>query len=398
MNDAAIRVLYLNHVAALGGAERGLLGLVAHLDKTQYQPVVGIPADGALGADLERLNVRWLPVAMGRHKKTLNPWRLVRSFIDTRPVVRSIAELVRDEEIDIVHANSTTAQIYAGTAAKLSGRPCIWHCRDLVNLGVLGRWLEQRSTRIIAVSSVVARCLEEQLSPGGAEVPMAGRAGSKVVVIHNGTDLAQFKPRGHRDSVRREFGIAADAFVVAMVAHMAAWKKHDEFLRIASLLAPELPNARFLLIGGDLFGDQEAYLKKLKGLCSPLGLTGRVIFAGARSDMPAMLESIDVLVQPATREPFGRAIIEAMAMAKPVVASGVGGPAEIIQHGSNGILARPGDTGGMAKAITRLARDMDYTLRLSAAGRMRAESAFSVGRHVRLVERVYDEVLERRRL
>ncbi len=97
VSEAAIRVLYLNHVAVLGGGERGLLGLVAHLDRSQYEPVVGLPSEGPLGDDMQRLKVRCIPVAMSRYKKTLNPWRLLLYFVDYRSVVRSLVGLIRSE-------------------------------------------------------------------------------------------------------------------------------------------------------------------------------------------------------------------------------------------------------------------------------------------------------------
>jgi glycosyltransferase involved in cell wall biosynthesis len=379
--QSEIRLLFLNHVSQISGAEVGLLDLVRSLDRKRFPVVVVVPAAGPLTDALEKNGAKVVHLRLRRFVKTLNPFRWISYLISLSTVVPRLVRLIREERIDIVHSNSTTAQIYGVLAARRAAVPSIWHCRDLVNLGLLGRWLYRSSTRIIAISHAVA----EHLNQNGHN--------DKLVTIHNGVDLPLLQPTGVRDTLRKELGIGPDALLVAMAGQMVPWKNHALFLRAASLIAEELPTARFLIIGDDLFGGQSGYRDRLKGLARELELTESVRFLGYRTDFARLLEGIDVLVHPADREPFGRVIAEAMAMAKPVVAINAGGPTEIIHDGQDGLLIPPNNPVELAKAVIRLKEEPALASRLAQEARKRIETDFNLEKHRSSIQTLYEATI-----
>jgi glycosyltransferase involved in cell wall biosynthesis len=141
--------------------------------------------------------------------------------------------------------------------------------------------------------------------------------------------------------------------------------------------------------------DNVRYLQELEALTQSLGGEDNVLFMGEREDVPEILRSLDVLLMPSWFEPFGRAIIEAMAMGVPVVATDVGGPTEIVANGKEGVLLPPRDPERWAKVVAALLEDPERRKVMGQNARERATRDFSVERHIEQVEALYDEVLER---
>jgi glycosyltransferase involved in cell wall biosynthesis len=181
-----------------------------------------------------------------------------------------------------------------------------------------------------------------------------------------------------------------------MVAHLVPWKEHGLFIEAAATVAPEYPSVRFAVVGDDRFGDHPAYRTELEQRAEALGLRNRLFFAGYRRDMDAVMRDLDLLVHPASREPFGRVLLEAMRAGKPVVAADGGGPRDIIENGVSGVLVPPGDPGALARAVGGLIRDRAQASRLAAAGRARARQAFDIRQTVSRTESLYREVLAAR--
>jgi glycosyltransferase involved in cell wall biosynthesis len=273
--------------------------------------------------------------------------------------------------------------MYGGPAARLAGVPSIWHHRDLVDLGSLGHWLYRLCSRVVAISDAVADDLIAQ-----------GIEGEKLVALTNGVDLGPWRPRGQTGSARAELGLGTGDVVFIMVAHLAPWKKHRLFLEAAALIAREMANARFLVVGDDLFGEHRDYGRHLRSLAQRLGLASKVIFTGHRQDIAPLVECSDLLVHPADREPFGRTLVEAMALGKPVVAIDACGPRQIVRHGKDGLLVPPEDPRALAQAALRVAGDPESARRMGRSGRERAARVFGIDRFRKGLEQLYDGVLK----
>lgn len=379
------RVLLVNHVSQMSGAEMSLLGLVEGLPDAGFAVEVALPPGGPL---MKRLAAREIPrhaVAMTRLRRRTSALRQLWVMIRLAVSARLMARIIRQRGIALVHANSTVAAIPALMAARQAGVPGLWHVRDLLPLGFLGSHLGRQAARVIAISGAVAE-----------EVAGAGVPRERIVVIPNGVNPEQFYPDAEAGArLRQELGIAAEAFVLVAASQIVPWKNLHVLLDALSRVRRAAPEADIhcLIAGADLFHDQFQYEALLRARAQQPDLAGAVTFLGQRDDMRAVFNAGDVCVLPSKREPFGRVLIEAMACGKPVIAGNEGGAAEIVIDGQTGLLAPPGDAEALARAITRLYQTPKLARSMAEAGRQRALSEYPMARTVSRMAALYREVL-----
>ena len=393
MRDRAqIKILFLNHVSRLGGAEFSLLDTVRAFPRSKYLPHVCCPPNGPLVDELAKnaIDVHTVEFIRLRRKSPASCFLRLPSHLSA---LNKLRKVICDREIDIIHANGTNAMIYGALAGRITRRPVVWHLRDSVRLGLLGRMLLAASSRVIAPSEAVSNfVLDEKHNDG------------KVVIIPNGLDLDKWKPglRGKgsvahdapdHSAIRRAYGIGENEFVVAMVAQLVQWKRHMDIIDAAEIVTRARKGIRFLLVGEDTFGDNQDYVASLKERIADKNLEGIVHFAGWRNDMVRVMEETDLVVLPSLNEPFGRVVIEAMAMGKPVVATAGGGPAEIIEDGVSGILVPPKSPVEMARAVMSLVDDKERMRRIGINGRRRVEREYDIAKIIRHYETLYEGIL-----
>jgi glycosyltransferase involved in cell wall biosynthesis len=386
------RILYLHTTSEIGGSDVSLLRLVERLDRSRFAPTVVMPASGPLVARLEASGAAVI-VMPSLWKLTSRRGRLfLAAFAAHYPLaVAELARLIRRERIALVHTN-TIHNLYGGAAARRARVPHVWHIREIVwqsgalrrlELALVRRW----STRIIVTSGAVAAMFD---GPAGRPPQM--------VTISNGIETDRFRP-GEGDRVRRELGVGPDQTLVGTACRLDMWKGVDVFLDAAAIVARAHPSVHFAVVGGPIIG-QEAYAGQLKQRAAAAGLGGRVHFTDWRylpQDMPDVHRALDIFVLASSEpEPFGLVVIEAMATAKPVVATDRGGPAEIVEEGRTGCLVPPRDPPAMAAALARLVADPAGARAMGEAGRRRVEALYSVDRYIAGIERVYDEILSER--
>jgi len=360
-------VLYVHHSSQVSGAERSMLEIIGRL-AGRCEIIVACPPDGPLPALIEAAGARVAPAPLVRFKRTLCPVTLSRYISARRTGIRALVRIIRETGASIVHANTTTACLYAGPAAKRCGLPLVWHIRDLAVPRIARFGLPPRYAPI-AISSFVAE-------------RVAARTGMPPEVIHNGIRLDAYHPAA----------VAPIEPVVMMVGQLVPWKGHRDFLCAAAIVYQALAAARFDIVGADLFNDHPGYSDKLAEITAELGITDAVRFAGYRDDIPDALRTASLLVLPSRNEPFGRIVVEAMATGLPVVAYNEGGPAEIIVDGETGLLVEPGNVDELAIAIASVLVDPRRAARMRQAGRKRAEQYFDSCIPARKILAVYDRL------
>jgi len=372
-----MRVLYVNHVGEVSGAEESLLAVLAALDRDRIVPSLACP-DGPLAARAAELGVPVFPLPQARLRRTLNPARLCGYNWTWVRAVGRLKRVIRGERCRIVHANSTSAQVFAGGAARRCRIPAIWHLRDLAPLHGLGRILSARARRVLAISRAVA-----------ARAAGDGVERAKLRVVYNGIDPRALAERADGDAQ----GIGAGDRLVTMAAQMVPWKRHRDFICALSVAAFRVPRVRGLIVGGDLFGEHAGYRERLERISREQGVADRIEFLGYRRDVPAILRASEVVVLPSRAEPFGRVALEAMALARPVVGTRAGGLPELVEDQETGILVPPGDWRQMADAIVKILRYRDYAAWLGKQGAQRAEDCFHIRRTVHMLEETYEELI-----
>lgn len=292
---------------------------------------------------------------------------------------RRFARLARGRKVDVVHVHKGIAHAVAWGATFVGA-----HYGLVVNRGVSFpidfvsgfKYRSRRVNRIVCVAESIRRV-----------VIATGRVPAhKVGVIYAGVDLERFDPtKAHPEAVREEFGIPAEARVVGHVG-MRDWKGWKELMKAFPAVRADHPQAHLLLVACRTDAQREGVLE----LAREMGLAGAVTATMERSDMPDVLATCEVVVDPSwAGTGITGTIREAMALGKPVVATAVAGNPELVEDGVSGILVLPRDVPMLAAAVSRLLRDAELAARLAAAGQERVRQSFSTEPRIARLEALY---------
>lgn len=390
--DSVIKILYLQSTSEIGGSDMTLLRTLEVLDRRRFEPHVALPHEGPLVEAFRKTGCRVhiLP-SMRKLTSQKGAGYLGRYVIGYLPSVWHIVRLMARERIDLVHTN-TIHTLYGFLAARLARKPHVWHIREVVvQSGVLfsieARLVKWFSARFIVMSNSIAEAFQ------GKE----GGFPPNIAKLYDGIDLDEFRPSVSGKRIRKELGLADDTLLVGTVCRLDPWKGVDIFLEAAAHVHSVLPDARFLVCGGEIDG-HEGYEAVLRRKAEALGLRDAVLFTGWRyrhHDIPEVYGALDVSVQcPVYPEPYGLANVEAMACGVPIVAVAQGGPIELCTHGETALLVPPLNPRATADAVLCLLQDRDRARAMGIAGRRRAERLFDRRHCVRALEALYEEVLE----
>lgn len=365
-------VFYFTDSTTFGGAEQALLTLAAGLDRRAWEATLiyhPAPAIAALVEGARKLGLAVRPVApmpLGLAGARRMP-AFARELVRARPTVFH-AHLSWPLAAKFALAGAVVARVPAVVATVHLFPDIRVDASNRLQLRLLG----SRIDRVIAVSPEVGRRLRSGF----------GWPDRTVEVIPNAVDAQAFnRPADPR--VRLELAGGRDRPVVLTLARLHRQKGLPYLLEAAT----RVPDARFVLVGA---GPER---KALEARAGALGLGDRVAFLGHRPDVPALLGAADLVVLPSLYEGMPLALLEAMAAAKPVVASAIPGNDEAIRDGETGLLVPPRDPDALAAAIRTLLGDPRRAGRLGAAARARVEERFSLASMVGRVTGIYEEVL-----
>jgi glycosyltransferase involved in cell wall biosynthesis len=365
-----IRVVELLATGTNGGAQEHLYSLLTRMDRSRFEPSVVALGSGSAVRKLQRAGI---PV-------------LVIDDPDDAIAVGALAAHLASFRPDVVHNHMYRAELVGTRAAIGLGevglrRPYVVstvhssRVRSAEDREQLRR-LTPEMDRLIAVSrSIVAKLGDE----GRIDV------GPPVDLIYNGVDLQRYDHQEPCCTLRDEYGMKPGSQIVGVVARLEPEKGHPTLLEAWPAVLREVPDAYLLVIGE---GSQRA---ALEAQSRDLHIAHRVVFTGRRDDVPAVTAAIDVAVLPSYREAQGLSILEALALARPVVASNVGGIPEMVDDGETGLLVPPHDAEALATAITRLLVDHPYADTLARQGHDMVHDRFCIELMVEAVERIYEE-------
>ncbi len=358
-----MRVLYANHTSVVSGAERTLLDLVGALPPG-VEPLVACP-DGELRRALDKIGVQCTAMVGTSGSLRLHPVRSPRGIAETLASAAQLRVAARRLDADLIHANSIRASLIAAAAHAASGPPVLAHLHDVLPAGRLGsviaRALAASSSTVLANSSYTAADFERK-APGRV----------RVEVVDNPVDLDRFDPaRIDRDTARARLRLPIGLPLTGVVAQLTPWKGQSDAIRALAVTRRQHPQLKLVIAGAAKFVnagtryDNQRYARSLRTLTRDLGVEDAVIFSGEIEDVPALMTALDLVLVPSWEEPFGRVVIEAMAMRTPVIATNVGGPAGIITDGVDGLLLAPRTPELWGARMTRL---LDQPERMTAMG------------------------------
>jgi glycosyltransferase involved in cell wall biosynthesis len=384
----SVRLVKVMTTFAAGGTEGQVANLARRIDRTRFD--LRFACLRKWGYYLDEIEQRRIPVTEYPVTTFLSPYAFVQQ-------VRFAREM-RAQHIDIVHSYNFYSNVFAVPAAKLAGVPLVVaSIRDQgVYLSRMQKHAQKWACSFADLILVNAHSIRDWLLE-------EGYAAHKIHVIRNGIDLSRYAPRSTLSTVRAELGLPESAPLVLMLSRLNPQKGVDDFIKAAALVRLQRPDVRFLLIGEKLqykdgaYGPDANYHRYLHELCTNLGVDDSIVFTGHRSDVPELLAEGCVSVLPTHSEGLSNTLLESMAAGLPVVATRVGGNAELVDDGVNGILVPPQAPATLANAVLRILNDKAMAQRFSSAARAKAADHFSMEKMVRDTEALYAELLRAKR-
>jgi len=400
-------ILYIHHGSGTGGAPLSLCFLMRELDRSRYAPIVCChPAEKSAQDLFRRFGHETLGWKLERFAHSAagwwKPWsprdlvlalRWARAFPAS---CRELSALLTKVRPDLVHLNSITLLPYAPTIAR-GGAKVVVHVREPASGGTLGvrrAWLRRIARK--HVNAIIYICADNRDRLTGKD--RVGR------VVYNFVDFGEFDRGMDRKSARARLGIYDDRPVILFsggsssdikgvipLLHAVA-RVRDSLGRLTCLMPGTIsaapPPAGLLkrMVRGKLVE------QNVQETIAALSLADAVVRSAFSHDMPTYYAACDVVAVPFTKPHFARAVIEAGAMAKPVVASRIGGVAEVVQDGVTGLLVEPGNVPQLADALRRVLTDSDLASRLGEGGFTQARMKFEARRNAAATVAVYEEL------
>ncbi len=365
-----MRILQINSARTFAGGERHLADLANSLQKRSHEVYAALAPRSPLADALNELPAE-------------NIFRVrMRNALDLGSASQ-LARIIRENRIEIVHAHLARDYTLAAIAARKQKGVRLVFTRHLLRpLKKFHRVTFHFADRVIAVSRSVARSLEAQNLI----------AQNKIRVVLNGVDTERFKLRETLLDQHLLSSNLSASHLVGITGELLEHKGQEDFVRAARLINKRFPDAQFLIAGEDRSKTKE-YRIRLESLITEFNLKNRVHFTGWLESIAPFLSSLDVFVSASRTEPFGLAIIEAMACGLPVVATASEGAREIIEDGLSGKLVPVRDVEAMAKAICSLLADETEQRRLGENARCAARERFDIKRMVDETEAIYYELV-----
>lgn len=366
-----IRIAYVINAMIVGGSQTHLVQVMRFLDRERFAPLfVCLSGKGELLDTVRATGVEVLTPGAGRAYKGLG---LVQR-------VAALTQELRARRIDIVHAYLLRANLVASVSARLAGVPILLcskrgcHERRGAEL-VMAKIGNALADRITCNAEAVREFVHEN---EGCDL-------NRMPVIPSGIDTDRFQPLPPADYVSR-LGLPADRILIGIVTRMRTRKGVEEFIRAIALVREKMPQAHGVIVGEV---PTEGWLEQF---VAELGLRDHLTLLGRRSDMPEVLSAFDLFVLSSHDEGMSNAVLEAMAMQLPVVATDVGGTGEVVRHGASGLLVPPKDPAALAVAIEQVLGDRERARAMGRLGRDIVTQKFSARAMVRQMEDLYLEI------
>ncbi|RJP28763.1 MAG: glycosyltransferase [Candidatus Omnitrophota bacterium] len=366
---------------AAGGAQRQIIEYLKLADKNIfYFKVVNLDSDVTiLENDIKQIGLEVINI---RHKGFFNLSTLFKLY-----------KIIKYEKPAIVHTFLFTSDLYGRIAAKLAGIPVI--ISSVRNIDKWQKWHHRLADRILAnvtdKITINAECIRPYLV-NTKKLPK-----EKIVTIYNGIDLNRFDNLREPKSIKAELCISDKALMVGMVSRFSEQKDYDTLLKVAQEISKEREDVYFVCVGDGKLKPilDSRFSIRPKGVLSEAEGrdTRNIKFTGLRSDIPDLINAMDICVLSSHYEGCPNVILEYMACSKPVIASNVGGCAELVANGKSGFIVPPGDINSLKDKIVLLLDDKELRLRMGKEGRGLVEAKFISQRMVKETEGLYKQLL-----
>jgi glycosyltransferase involved in cell wall biosynthesis len=368
-----LKILQVCSAESFGGGERHVADLARALLERGHEVHLAVRPNSPLREALNPARVHWHELGLRNALDVMSAWQL--------------AETIRQERIDVLHAHLARDYTFCGIAARMArrkGTPVRFfltrHHFHPIKANPVYAWTIGEARKLIAVSESVRATLSEAF-PAYAD---------RVVVIPNWVELRRVGNL-NRELARARLGVKRN-LAVGLIGQLTPLKRQDMFIRVAAGLIRERnwQDVEFLLVGapGKRAEDAE-YAKQLEALAQESGLGEQLRFTGFVRDLALSMAAFDVVVAPSDNEAFSLALIEAMAAGCAVIATRVGGMAEIVEDEATGLLIEPGDDWSLANALSRLLVNRQMRAKLGEAARACVRERYDRAQVIAQIEQLY---------
>jgi len=367
-----IKTLFVFPANQVWGGEEVWLKFLARVDRNKISPFALIFDKGELLKRIEKLDVPY---------QILSAARIRNIFAYLRNLFLVLGFLKR-EKFAVV--NSLGVHLLTTLSTTILNIPYALHIHTIHPLPLIDRWCLRKARHIVTVSNFSKEFLIRY-----------GVKAENIEVVYNGIDIEDLEKKIRGINLRKELGLDKDTQIVCYIGRIVKWKNLETFIRVIPKVKENYQGkVKFLFVGDTPKKDirEPDYKDNLLRLAAELKVQDDVIFTGRREDIPNILKNIDIFVLPSHLETFPMSILEAMAMARLVVAIRVGGVPELVAK-DTGILVEPGDLTGFANAIVGLLKDKEKRQRLGEAGMMRVKRCFSIEDNIEKLTYIQEKVL-----
>ena len=377
------KILFADPSESPGGPQQVGNTILRSLNQRKYHVILGSPITTHPLAD--SIEFRHSPEVynIGRPRNFKD---LISIAINFPLNVISLCKFIKQNDIDLIHSNNEIC-FTALLAARLTGTVHIVHVHGLgfaksIFRGLFAQILNGSCDKVIAVSNAVS----DKLKYSGVDE-------HKILTVHNGIDTSLFKPTKKTKYAHRSFDIAKDSYVIGMISALDPRKGHELFIQAANYVQHYRDNIHFLIIG-DCPNHQSLYKEELKTLVSKFKLNTQVTFTGYQDNIPKLLNSIDIIIQPSHTDAGPLVPLESMSCGIPVIATDVGGNPEEVVHGYTGLIIPMNNPDFLGQSIINLIDDPDLRVKMRNNGRKWVKTKFDSQLLTGTIESIYDELLQ----
>ena len=384
----------------IGGSYYSLLYLVDGVDKALYDPLVVFYNNNQLIPTYNNAGIKTAVFDVPR------PIHMNKGLIAKIPLFNKLVAVVQSainffrfflwqaikyafylkkHNFELVHLNNSVMRSHNWMlACLLTGTKCVCHERGInTHFSKLARFFIKRLDAVICISDAVRDNMMNH-----------GIAGDNLIKIYNGLDPLKVVVKKTANEIRDEFNIKESEPLIGIVGNIKSWKGQEVVVKAVSIAKKKYPNIKCLLVGDTAESDQPYHEQILQTIAS-LGLEDNIIFTGYQSNVPDFMNAMDIVIHASTLgEPFGRVLLEAMALKKPLIGARGGAVPEIIQYGETGYMFEPGNHEDLAEHILKIFEHYDNARKLGEAGLARLNSVFHIDLNVVQTQQVYDGIFK----
>ena len=367
-----------------GGAEKSINTLVERLDNIKYNPHFVFFLDGDYPQFQRKKGcpVIIIPLSKDIYKidtsnyliNILKIFKILFEFIKSG---YKLSVYIKKMNIDICHTNNIKPALIAIIARIFCHFKLVCHFRGANSVKLVNYIIYLFADKIICISNAVKKANFKHDSK------------NKINVVYNGIDFDKVRFNEHKENNNIVF--SDNKINIGIIGYFSRWKNYEMVIEAAKLLESKFNNWKIFIIGDTNIGD-EGYFEELKQLIEKYSLQDKINFTGQRNDIFYIINKLDIIISTSIWEPFGRTIIESMALKKPVIAVKTGGPVELVDDGKTGFLVPLNDFHKLAEKIYDLSINENIRVQFGETGFQKCKRLFNINYHVQMITKIYESL------